>query len=256
VNPLRVLLLVVVALLGGVLSAITGGTSLLTVPAMLLAGMEPHVAVGTNMLVVVALSAGSAGRFVTAGALPRRPTLMLSITAVPGSVLGALSAVALSEGTLRSVISVAMLSMAALLAFRPSLGQERASVSRRFSFGGSCLLALWALYGGLFSGGYATVLTLGIVVFFGAPLTEAVGIAKVVNLTGSAAAALVFVSFGKIDWVVGVSMGAGAALGGWIGATVTLRAKPEFIRRLFATVVAAIGIKVGYDRLNHGYRGQ
>jgi uncharacterized membrane protein YfcA len=122
------------------------------------------------MLVVAALSAGSAGRFATAGALPRRPTLMLAITAVPGSVLGALSAVAMSEGTLRVVISFAMLAMAALLTFRPSLGQERVRVSRRFSFLGS--------------------------------------------------------------------------------------AKPEFIRRLFGTVVAAIGIKVGYDRLNHGYRGQ
>ena len=105
------------------------------------------------MLVVAALSAGSAGRFATAGTLPRRPTLMLAVTAVPGSVLGALSAVALSEGTLRVVISVAVLSMAALLALRPSLGQERVIVSPRFSFFGACLLALWALYGGLFSGG-------------------------------------------------------------------------------------------------------
>jgi uncharacterized protein len=256
VDPIRVLVLAVVALVGGVLSAITGGTSLLTVPAMLFAGMEPHVAVGTNMLVVAALSAGSAGRFATAGALPRRPTLMLTITAVPGSVLGALSAVALSEGTLRAVISVAMLSMAALLAFRPSLGQERVSVSRRFSLLGTSLLALWALYGGLFSGGYATVLTLGIVVFFGTPLTEAVGIAKVVNLAGSAAAALVFVSCRKVDWMIGAPMGAAAVLGGWIGATVSLRAKPELIRRLFATVITAIGIKVAYDRQNHGHRGQ
>jgi hypothetical protein len=118
------------------------------------------------------------------------------------------------------------------------------------------MLALWALYGGLFSGGYAIVLTLGIVVFFGTPLTEAVGIAKVVNLAGSSAAALVFVSLGKIDWAVGVLMGAAAVVGGWIGATISLRAKPEFIRRLFAAVIAAISIKVGYHRLNHGYRGR
>jgi uncharacterized membrane protein YfcA len=255
-SPLRVLVLALVSLCGGVLSSITGGTSLLTVPAMLLAGMEPHVAVGTNMLVVAALSAGSAGRFATAAALPSRPTLVLAITAVPGSLLGALSAVALPETTLRIVISAAMLAMAALLGFRPTLGQERVRVSRRLSFLGTCLLALWALYGGLFSGGYATVLTLGIIVFFGSPLSEAVGIAKVVNLTGSAAAVLVFVWCKKVDWVVGGSMGASAAVGGWIGATVSLRAKPEFIRRLFATVIAAIGIKFGYDRLNPGHRGQ
>ena len=91
--------------------------------------------------------------------------------------------------------------------------------------------------------------------FFGTPLTEAVGIAKVVNLAGSAAALFVFVSCGKVDWVVGVSMGAAAALGGWISATVSLRASPEFIRRLFAMVIAAIGIQVGYDRLGNGCRG-
>jgi uncharacterized membrane protein YfcA len=248
------LLLTAVASVGGILSAITGGTSLLTVPAMLLVGMEPHVAIGTNMLVVAALSAGSAGRFATARALPRQPTLILAATAVPGSVLGALSAVAINEGALRIGISLAMVSMAALLALRPSpLGETREPVSPRFSRLGVCLLAAWALYGGFFSGGYATVLTMGIVFFFGVPLGEGVGIAKVVNLAGSLAATVVFASWGKIDWAVGVAMGLAAAAGGWIGATITMRARPASIRKLFGVVIAAIGIKVGYDQFGHGH---
>ncbi len=44
--------------LTAVVSFVTGGTSLITVPVMLQCGMDPHVAVATNMLALVFLSLG------------------------------------------------------------------------------------------------------------------------------------------------------------------------------------------------------
>ena len=42
------------------ISVVTGGTSLITVPAMMQLGIEPHVAVATNMLSLIFLSLGGA----------------------------------------------------------------------------------------------------------------------------------------------------------------------------------------------------
>ena len=246
-STLRLLLLALGTLGAGLLSSITGGTSLITVPLLLLAGVEPQSAIGTNMIVVAALSAGSAARFQMVKAVPRDPTLVLALAAIPGSLLGALAAVWLDERTLRLIISAALLTMAALLTVHPTFGASRAKPEPRLRMLGYLVLSLWAVYGGMFSGGYATLLTFGVVFFFGRTLPEAIAASKIINFLGSAAASIVFVSRGLVRWDVAVCMGIAAATGGWLGAKVALRLRPEQIRRLFAVVLAAVGAKVGYD---------
>jgi len=246
-SPGRLLLMVFGALGAGLVSSITGGTSLVTVPLLLLAGVEPQSAIGTNMLVVAALSAGSAARFQVAKAVPCNPTLILALAAIPGSLAGALATVWLDERTLRLIISTALLAMAALLTIHPTFGAARAKTGPRLRSLGYFVLSLWAIYGGMFSGGYATLLTFGVVFFFGCTLPEAIAASKVINFVGSAAASVVFITRGLVRWDLAVCMGIAAALGGWIGAKLALRSRPEQIRRLFALLLGAIGAKVGYD---------
>jgi uncharacterized membrane protein YfcA len=80
--------LVVAFLLTVVVSVVTGGTSLITVPVMMQFGIEAHVAVTTNMLALIFLSLG--------GTLPLRKDIALSRNKLPalicltviGSILG------------------------------------------------------------------------------------------------------------------------------------------------------------------------
>jgi Sulfite exporter TauE/SafE len=50
--------LVAVFFFTAVISVVTGGTSLITVPVMMQFGIEPHVAVATNMLALIFSSLG------------------------------------------------------------------------------------------------------------------------------------------------------------------------------------------------------
>ena len=235
-----------------VLSSITGGTSLITVPVLLLMGLEPRGAIATNMVVVAAISAGAAAKFHLEGAIPRRPTLPLVVSAIPGSVLGALAVGYLDERVLRLIILCALTAMVAILTVRSDFGARSDGRSRRTILIGYAALALWSVYGGLFSGGYATVLTFGIVFFFGCNLSQSVAISKVVNLVGSLAASAVFATQHVIRWDLVPLLAVSAALGGWLGARLVLRARPEQIRRLFALVLAGIATKTGYDTWRSG----
>src|ERR1051325_9002170 len=118
----RVLVLALVGFVAAAISAMSGGNSLFTVPVMLLAGMDPKTAVATNMLGVTALSAGAAARFLREDVIPHRPTVGLIAGSLPGSVAGALVALAISDAALRAIISVAMLAMAVFIALSPRLG--------------------------------------------------------------------------------------------------------------------------------------
>jgi uncharacterized protein len=247
------LLVVYAATFGAsVLSSITGGTSLITVPVLLMMGLEPRAAIATNMVVIAAISAGAAAKFHLEGTIPRKPTLALIVTAIPGSIAGALAASYLDERILRLIILCALTAMAAILTVRSDFGAERGNRERRTMLLGYATLGLWSVYGGLFSGGYATVLTFGIVFFFGLDLTESVAISKVINLVGSIAASAVFATHHVIRWDLVPLLAISAASGGWLGARLVLRARPHQIRRLFAVVLAGIASKTGYDAWRAG----
>jgi uncharacterized membrane protein YfcA len=230
-----------------VLSSITGGTSLITVPILVMMGLEPRAAIATNMVVVAAISGGAATKFHLEGTIPWRPTLPLVLSAIPGSVVGAMVVAHLDEWILRLIILCALTTMAAILTIRADFGAERGNRTPRTMLLGYVALGLWSIYGGLFSGGYATVLTFGIVFFFGRDLTESVAISKVVNLFGSIAASAVVGTHHVIRWDLVPLLALSAAAGGWLGARLVLRSRPEQIRRLFAVVLAGIATKTGYD---------
>jgi hypothetical protein len=243
----RTLLLVAVGFLASVFAAITGGNSLLTVPIMMLAGMDAASAVATNMFVLASLSLGATVRFLRSRAVPLRPTAGLVVVSVPGSILGAFMAVRMSELALRSIIAVAMMGMGFLVAFQPQLGASQRERSPRMRRLGYVAMATWSVYGGMFSGGYATVLTLACVAFFGLRLLEGIAVTKVVNFAGSFAAMLVFLAEGRIQWSVGVPMSLAAMLGGWLGAHFALRWGPQPVRRLLFVVVTGLGAKLVHD---------
>ena len=238
-------LLAGVSFFAGVFGSITGGTSLLTVPVMLISGMDAAAAVATNMLVITSLSVGSAIGFKRAGIAPKRPTLGLVLVSVPGSVLGAFLAVSMNELVLRTVIAVALVSMTVVLALQPRIATRPQGPRMRTA--GYAVMAIWSIYGGMYSGGYATVLTLACAFFFGLKLLEAIAVAKIVNLAGSLAATLLFVAQGRVRWDVGVPMSATALVGGRLGAHLAMRWGPQMVRRLLFVAVASFGAKATYD---------
>src|SRR5262249_51523731 len=139
--------------------------------------------------------------------------------------------------------------MAIFIGLSPRFGADRRPSSRARRGIGYVAMAVWAVYGGMFSGGYTTVLTVTCVTLFGTTLVESVGLTKIVNFAGSAAATGIFVARGRIDWPVGLAMSATALVGGWLGAAIAMRISPEWVRRIFVLAVAALGVKLLVDVL-------
>src|SRR5262249_6646682 len=148
---------------------------------------------------------------------------------------------------LRAIISMAMLGMALFLSAQPTFGEERVPTTAARRTVGYLVAAVWAVYGGLFSGGYATVLTLMCVSLFGCLLMESVALTKLVNFAGSAAATVVFAALGSVEWRAGVTLSVAMLVGGWLGAGLALVAGVGWVRRLFVIVVALLALKLLID---------
>jgi uncharacterized membrane protein YfcA len=156
--------------------------------------------------------------------------------------------VLVSERAVKATVAVSMLCLLVfMLIRRGELGGETVKttpVRRALAWAAVTILGV---YGGLYSGGYTTLLTFACVVGFGVPLLSAVALTKVVNVVSCASAAVVYAQAGTIDYRVGLPLVGVTLVGGWIGAHLAVKKGAGFVRVLFMAMVAALAVKLGID---------
>ena len=224
------------------MGAITGGNSLVNVPLMITVGMAPREAVATNMFAVLFMTVSATARFARAGLL-RRPILVpIGILTVLTSALGALIAVKLPENVVKLVVGISMAALVVFIALHRKAEPPVPTPARRWA--GLIGTALLGVYGGFFSGGYTTLMTVLCTVCFGLTMIESVALTKPVNLMSNLAACGVFFAGGLIDLRVGVPLGVANLAGGWLGAHAALKGGDKLVRALFLATVAALAAKL------------
>ena len=88
----------------------------------------------------------------------------------------------------------------------------------------------------------STNVTSTLVALRGMGLTRATALTKLLNLTSNIASVLFFAIGGKMFWLLGLCMAAGAMLGGWIGSHTAMRFGARLIRPLL--VILSLGLTV------------
>jgi len=247
-NPAHVyerVALIVIFFLTSVIGVVTGGNSLITVPAMLAFGIEPRVALATNMFGLTFWSLGGTLPFLGSGAFDRRRlSLLVSLTLV-GSVLGALLVFVVPSRAMPLLISIFMLAVAAFSFAKRDAGviPEATPPSRAAELLGYAATFLLGIYGGFFSGGYVTILTPVFVVGLGMTYVHAVANTKLINVFSSLVATLIFMWRGVVDYRLGLILAFVMFVGAIIGARVALKLDNLWLRRIFLATVVALALK-------------
>ncbi len=236
-------LLTAMMVLTSAIGAITGGNSLINVPILITLGMAPRQAVATNMFQVTFMTLSATMRFARGGYIKRDLLVPLGLITAATSALGALLTVKLPETTVKVVVGVSMAALVLFMAFYRQSAQPAVVSSRRRLLGYLGATAL-GVYGGFFSGGYTTLMTVLCTVALGLSLMESVAITKPINLISCVAACAVFFASGLIDLRVGLPLAAANLVGGWIGAHVAIKQGDKFVRLLFLATVAALAAKL------------
>jgi uncharacterized membrane protein YfcA len=244
VSPGVVALLSAVVFATSVVGVITGGNSLVNVPVMIMLGMSPRTAVATNMFAVTFMTASATARFARSGQVVTRLSVVLSAIMLVTSAVGAQLTVALPERVVKATVATSMVAMLVFLIARPRFGAvtvESTPARRAFGWAASAVLGV---YGGLYSGGFTTLLTFVCVTSFGLSLLEAVGITKLVNLVSCAAATVVFVAGGVVDYRLAAPLSVAMLIGGWVGAHLAIKSGEQFVRSVFFSMIALLAAKL------------
>lgn len=244
--------LIILFLITSVVGVVTGSNSLITVPAMFQFGIDEKTAIATNMFGLTFMAIGGTIPFIRRGKIePRRLSPLIIVTLV-GSALGALLVGYITNQSIKLIVSIAMFVVVAFTLLRPSpkasnSGEDESTGSYWKRPLGLAVAFLLAIYGGLYSGGYVTILTASFVAFLGMSYAGSVGATKLVNVFSSGVATLVFMWQRLVDYRLGAILAVTMFIGAYIGAHYASMMNEVWLKRIFLASVVLLAIKTLYD---------
>lgn len=228
------LLLVLGGAAAGVINAVAGGGSILTVPLLVVAGVPGNDANGSNRVGILTSNAAAATAFRKLGVrgLSRAAPILLPIVA--GSLIGSLFITRLTDETFERVFGLLMLPVIFLSIRKPKIKLD----ADPWPVWLTPLVFLGVgLYGGAVQAGVGLVL-LAALTRAGFDLLTANNIKVIANLTLTAVALPVFIIRGHVQWPQALVLAVGLTIGAWIGAHAAVKGGERFMRTVM--VIAAL----------------
>ena len=236
-----IVLLVAGGLAAGVVNTLAGGGSLLTVPLLVLAGVPGNVANGSNRVGILASNASATAAFRRLGISGLSRTLPVLVPVAVGSLVGALLVARLADETFERAFGVLMVPVL-LLSLRPPMLK---TTERRVWSGPFTVLIFLAvgLYGGAFQAGIGLLLMVALS-RSGMDLVVANSVKVVVIMVVTVTALPLFIVGGRVDWGPALVLAAGFAVGGALGARLTVTRGASLIRPVMVVAVLALAARL------------
>ena len=245
-------------LAAGVVNALAGGGSLLTVPLLVMLGLPGTLANGTNRVGILVSSVASAWQFRKDRVSGFRDALPVLIPVVLGSLIGAYGIAQLSDEGFERLFGIVMIVVLMATLRKPAArsdspptdiaGSEKPhpthGSARRWSL--PVTLAVFfaiGLYGGAIQAGVGILLVLALA-HAGFDLIRANSIKVILIAALTLIAVPVFAAQRQIDWVFAAPLAAGFAAGGTLGARLAVLGGDKLIRPVLIAAVMALAARM------------
>ena len=224
--------------MAGALNSVAGGGSFITFPALVVAGVPPVMANTTNSVAVWPGMVAATFAYRDLMREMRRTLLVLGITSFLGGLLGASLLLRTSDAGFMRLVPWLLLLATVIFSFGGRLTARLRAPSAGEAPGMRAPTA-WtvlvqfaiATYGGYFGGGMG-IMTLAVLGFLGMTDIHAMnGVKAVVTTVINGISVAAFIVAGKVAWGPGLLMAVGATASSYMGATLSRKVNPKWMRR-------------------------
>ncbi|MGH2567082.1 MAG: sulfite exporter TauE/SafE family protein [Bacteroidota bacterium] len=236
--PWELPLLFVAGIASGFLNVMAGGGSTLTLPLLIFMGQSSALANGTNRVAILIQNVAAVASFRRLDVHEFKRSLSYTLWAMPGAIAGAILGVTISNDAFQKILGIVMIATIFSL-FIPAPVTEGAGENRK----SSPLIYPAMLFIG-FYGGFIQV-SVGFLFMVALYHIEKLNLVYVnmhkvtIVLMYMVPALAIYAWTGNVDWVLGIVLGIGSAIGGWWAAHASVKKGEKLIR---AVLVAAIVI--------------
>jgi uncharacterized membrane protein YfcA len=238
------LLLFVVGIVAGFLNVMAGGGSALTLPLLILMGQSSALANGTNRVAILIQNVAAVASFRRLDVHEMKRSIRYSFWALPGAIAGAVMGVTVSDALFQKIVGGIMIATI-LTMFIPSLGER--SEPRGTEKSNPLIYPAMLLIG--FYGGFIQI-SVGFLFMVALYHIEKMSLVYVnmhkvtVVLIYMVPALLVYAWTGNVDWVLGIVLGIGSAIGGWWAAHVSVKKGEKLIRGVLVAAIVVMALKL------------
>jgi hypothetical protein len=229
-------LLVLGGTAAGIINAMAGGGSILTVPLLVVAGVSGNDANGSNRVGILTSNITAAWSFHQQGVTAYREAAPILVPVVVGSLVGSIAISRVTDDAFETIFGLLMLPIIFLSIRKPKPRLDGETWSRATTL---VVFTIIGIYGGAIQAGVGLVL-LAALTRAGFDLVTANVIKVLITLVVTAIALPVFILNDQVRWVPALILTVGLGFGGWLGARIAVKGGERIIR--IVMVVAAIGL--------------
>ena len=243
---LSLALLLFTGVLAGVINVMAGGGSSIVLPVLIFLGIDPTVANGTNRVAILFQNFFAILSFRKEGVADIKTGVRLAAFTLPGVVVGAFAAVRVGDELFEKILAVVLIFVCASFflnvdSFRNLLA-GRGEEKRGWIVYPA--LVLIGFYGGFIQVGVGLLIMAVLYHLMGTSLARVNAHKVIVVLAYTIPAILIFFLSGNIIWFVGICLAVGNSVGGWFGATFSVRGGEKYIRMALVVAVGLMAVKL------------
>jgi len=242
-----IIILFLCGIIAGFINTIAGGGSLLTLPILIFMGLPSNIANGTNRIAIFMQNIFSISGYKSRGVSDFKYSSWLSVSALIGSIIGAKIAININEDMFNKILSVVIIIVVLTIIYNKkpfNINSENISIEKKII---SVIMFFFiGIYGGFIHAGVGFLILSILSNYNGIQLSKANSIKVFVVFVYTFFALIVFIMENKINWILGINLGIGNSIGGWIASRWSYN-KPDKIIKIFIIISSAImAIKLWY----------
>ena len=242
-----VIILLICGVIAGFINTVAGGGSLLTLPILIFMGLPSNIANGTNRIAIFMQNIFSISGYKSRGVSDFKYSSWLSVSALIGSIIGAKIAINIDEDMFNKILSVVIIIVVLTIIYNKktfNINSENISIEKKII---SVIMFFFiGIYGGFIHAGVGFLILSILSNYNGIQLSKANSIKVFVVFVYTFFALIVFIMENKINWILGINLGIGNSIGGWIASRWSYNKSDKIIKIFIIISSAIIAIKLWY----------
>jgi uncharacterized protein len=241
---LQLAILFVFGLVAGFINVNAGGGSSLTLPMLLFLGLDGAVANGTNRIAILMQNISAVSSFKNQNHSQFKLSFKLALFTLPGAILGAYSAINISNELFEKILAVIMIGVIITMLIPKKEIVQIKELTRKQNF--FVYLAMFGVgfYGGFIQVGVGFLLMASLHYLMKQSLVL-VNMHKVfIVLIYTIPALLIFNFTDNVNWGFGLILACGTMIGAWWGAKFSVKGGEKLIKIILIIAISLMSFKL------------
>jgi uncharacterized membrane protein YfcA len=236
---LQAIILIIAGVLVGFINTLAGGGSAISLAVLMMMGLSPAMANGTNRIAILLQNIVAIGSFKNQKVLDSRKSLLLSIPAVIGSLLGAWLAVDIDKDIFKNAIGIILLILLFFMFFKPKHWTEENEklVNKALTWKQYLLFFGIGIYGGFIQVGVGYFLLASLVLGTGYELVKANAAKVLIVGMYMAFSIIVYIYHDLVNYIMGFTLAIGTMLGALLASRMAVKKGAGFVRWVMVFII-------------------